>query len=129
MADPIAFAARADPDTMYLHEAMKQSDKKEFIKAMMEEVTSHTNTGQWKVIPIGEVPSVLAVWAMQSKRIISCEVYKWKARFNVHGRKAVIQGRLLETYAVAIKWSLIRFFLTHALINGWPTRQLDLVLA
>ena len=31
MADPIAFAASADPNTMYLHEAMKQPDKKEFI--------------------------------------------------------------------------------------------------
>ena len=42
MADPIAFAASADPDIMYLHEAMKQPDKKEFVQAMVDEVTTHT---------------------------------------------------------------------------------------
>ena len=43
MSDPIAFAASADPDTMYLHEAMKQPDKKQFIQAMLDEVNIHTN--------------------------------------------------------------------------------------
>ena len=35
-----AFKAKsADPDTMYLHEAMKQPDRKEFLKAIKKEVT------------------------------------------------------------------------------------------
>ena len=42
MADPIAFAASSDPDIMYLHEAMRQPDKKEFVQAMIDEVTTHT---------------------------------------------------------------------------------------
>ena len=33
MADPIAFATRSDSDIMYLHEAMKQPDKKELSKS------------------------------------------------------------------------------------------------
>ncbi len=134
MADPIAFAASADPDTMYLHEAMKQPDKKEFVQAMVDEVTTHTDRGHWKVIPIGEVPSgtkiLPAVWAMRRKRrILSREVYKWKARLNVHGGKQTHGVDYWETYAAALKWSSIRFFLTQALINGWHTRQLDFVLA
>ena len=38
MQDPIAFAASAksDPDTMYLHQAMKQPDKEEWLKAMAQ---------------------------------------------------------------------------------------------
>jgi hypothetical protein len=43
MADPIAFAASLDPGTMYLHEAMRQPDCEQFIKAMVKEVTTHTN--------------------------------------------------------------------------------------
>jgi hypothetical protein len=35
---PIAFAASSDPDTLYLHEAMKQPDADPFIKAMAEEI-------------------------------------------------------------------------------------------
>ena len=45
LADPIAFAASADPDVMYLHEAMKQPDKREFVQAMVDEVTTHTERG------------------------------------------------------------------------------------
>ena len=38
----LAFAASADPDTMYYHEAMREPDRAEFIKAMEKEVKSHT---------------------------------------------------------------------------------------
>jgi Reverse transcriptase (RNA-dependent DNA polymerase) len=134
MADPIAFAASSDPDIMYLHEAMTQPDKREFVKAMVDEVTTHTERGHWKVIPIKDVPTgtkiLPAVWAMRRKRkILSREVYKWKARLNVHGGKQTKGVDYWETYAAALKWSSIRFFLVQTLINGWHTRQLDFVLA
>ena len=32
----MAYKATSDPDSMYLHEAMQQEDKSEFLKAMME---------------------------------------------------------------------------------------------
>ena len=134
LADPIAFAASADPDTMYLHEAMRQPDKREFIQAMIDEVTTHTKRGHWKIIPIEEVPEgtriLPAVWAMRRKRkIMSREVYKWKARLNVHGGKQTHGVDYWETYAAALKWSSIRFFLTQTILNKWHTRQLDFVLA
>jgi hypothetical protein len=134
MNDPIAFAASSDPDIMYLHEAMKQPDKKEFVKAMVDEVTTHTERGHWRVLPIKDVPAgtkiLPAVWAMRRKRkILSREVYKWKARLNVHGGKQTQGIDYWETYAAALKWSSIRFFLVQSLINGWHTRQLDFVLA
>jgi len=35
MENPLyAFKAKTDPDTMYLHEALKEPDQKEFIQAM-----------------------------------------------------------------------------------------------
>ena len=116
MSDPIAFAASSDPDIMYLHEALKQPDKKEFIQAMVNEVTTHTTRGHWKIIPISEVPNgtkiLPAVWAMRRKRkILTREVYKWKARLNVHGGKQTHGVDYWETYAAALKWSSIRFFL------------------
>ncbi|KAI2496817.1 hypothetical protein MHU86_17696 [Fragilaria crotonensis] len=116
MADPIAFAASSDPDIMYLHEALKQPDRKHFIQAMVDEVTTHTERGHWKLIPISEVPSgtkiLPAVWAIRQKRkILSREVYKWKARLNIHGGKQTYGVDYWETYAAALKWSSIRFFL------------------
>jgi hypothetical protein len=38
MADPIAFAASADLDTMYYHQALKEPDRANFIEAMQTEV-------------------------------------------------------------------------------------------
>ena len=36
--DPMAFKVSSDPDIMYLHEAMQQKDRKEFVDAMEKEV-------------------------------------------------------------------------------------------
>jgi hypothetical protein len=41
MTDPIAFAAHTNPDTMYLHEALRAPDRADFIRAMQEEVKAH----------------------------------------------------------------------------------------
>ena len=34
----MAYKTTTDPDSMYLHEAMQQEDKSEFLNAMLEEV-------------------------------------------------------------------------------------------
>jgi hypothetical protein len=88
----LAFAASADPDTMYYHEAMREPDRAEFIKAMQKEVKSHTENEVWELVPRSSVPEgtkiLPAVWAMKRKRRIATrEVYKWKARLNIDGSK------------------------------------------
>jgi Reverse transcriptase (RNA-dependent DNA polymerase) len=135
MRDPIAFAARAsDPDTMHYHQAMKQPDRAQFIKAMKEEVQAHIDNGHWELIPRSEVPAgtkiLSAVWAMRRKRRIATqEVYKWKARLNVHGGQQEKGVNYWETFAPVVQWTSIRLFLIVALLNGWHTRQIDFVLA
>ncbi len=71
----IAFAASVGPDTMYYHEAMREPDRAEFIKAMEKEVKSHTENGVWELVPRSSVPPgtkiLPAVWAMRRKRQIA----------------------------------------------------------
>ena len=134
MSDPIAYSASSDPDTMYMDQAMKQPDRKQFIKAMVDEVTAHTNNGHWKLILKSEVPhgtKVLpSVWAMKRKRRIATrEVYKWKARLNLHGGKQEYGVNYWETYAATLAWPPIRFMLTLSIIKSWHTRQIDFTLA
>ena len=134
MKDPIAFAASSDPDIMYLNQAMKQPDKKQFMKAMKSEIDSHTENKHWVIVPRSAVPDGMevlpTVWAMRRKRrIVSREIYKWKARLNVHGGKQTKGVNYWETYAAALKWASIRFFLIQAILNNWYTRQVDFVLA
>ena len=72
MSDPIAYAASSDPDTMYLNQAMKQPDKRQFILAMVEEMEAHTSNNHWKLILKSQVPPgtkiLPSVWAMKRKR-------------------------------------------------------------
>jgi hypothetical protein len=52
----IAYAASADPDTMYLHEAMQQLDREQFLKAMQKEIADQSNNGNWKIIHCSHIP-------------------------------------------------------------------------
>jgi GAG-pre-integrase domain len=111
--DPLSLAVSSDPDVMYLNQALKQPDKKQFIEAMRIEVKSHTDNKSWRVIKRSQVPShqkVLPdVWAMRRKRDIATQqVYKWKARLNVHGSKQTKGLNYRDTYAPVASWASIR---------------------
>ena len=47
LAEPIIYAASSDPDILYLHEAMKESDQAEFIKEMECEIKGHEEGNHW----------------------------------------------------------------------------------
>ena len=53
----MAFNAKADPDTLYLHEALREPDRKEFLDAMTKEIESQVNMGVYSVIKKAEVPA------------------------------------------------------------------------
>ncbi len=134
MENPIAFVASTNPDIMYLDEAMRQPDRVQFQKAMIEEVKTHTENGHWKIISREEVPKgtpvLPSVWAMRRKRRIATqEVYKWKARLNLHGGKQEYGLNYWETYSPVVTWATVRLFLVLVLLNKWTSRQVDFVLA
>jgi predicted SnoaL-like aldol condensation-catalyzing enzyme len=100
----LAATAQGDPDTMYYHQAMKQEDSLQFKQAMQLEIDAHTTNDHWDVIPQEEVPKdhkVLdSVWVMKRKRrIMSREVYKWKAILNVHGGEQEYGINFWDTFA------------------------------
>ena len=51
-----AFKATTDPDTMYHHEAMREPDKAEFMKAMAKEVKDQMENGNFPIVKKIEVP-------------------------------------------------------------------------
>ena len=67
-----AFAAVADADTMYLHQAMREPDWEQFLQAMQDEVQAHTEAGNWLLTLAADVPpgsTILpAVWQIKRKR-------------------------------------------------------------
>ena len=134
LAEPLVYAASSDPDILYLHEAMKAPDRAQFLKAMECEIKGHEEGNHWVLVPKQHVPKgtrVLdAVWSMRRKRRIeSQEIYKWKARLNVHGGQQVHGINYWDTYTPVVAWPIIRFFFILAIIQGWKTRQLDFIMA
>ena len=134
MTNPFSFAASSDPDTMYYHQAMRQPDKKEFVKAMVKEFNDHCDRGHWVVVKRTDVPEgqriLDAVWAMKRKRDIKTRaIIKYKARLNVHGGQQQYGINYFETYAPVVNWFAVRLLLALSLLFGWQTRQIDFVLA
>jgi Reverse transcriptase (RNA-dependent DNA polymerase) len=131
---PVVFSASTDPDVLQYHEAMKQPDRVQFIRAMVKEIQAHTDGKNWIIVKRSTVPkghqALPAVWAMHRKRKIDTrEVYKWKARINIHGGKQTKGINYWDTYALVATWASIRLIMNMAAAYGWVTRQLDFVLA
>jgi len=126
-----ALAASNDPDILNLSQAMKVPDAAEFQKSMAQEFNAHCNKKHWTFVLQSSLPpgtKVLpAVWAMRCKRRIATgEVYKWKARLNIHGGHQVKGIHYWDTYSPMVCWASIQLALTLSIIHGWHTAQMDL---
>ena len=128
--DPLqVFKATSDPDTMYMHQAMKQPDSKEFLKAMQKEWDDQLQNGNFTVRRRSEVPEgaliLPAVWQMKRKRDIKTrKVKKYKARLNIDGSHMKQGIHYDQTYAPVANWNSIRTLLIMSAMHGWHTRQI-----
>ena len=117
------YKATSDPDSMYLHEAMQQEDKAEFLKAMVEEVRDQTDNGYFSIIKINQVPKgstiLPCVWQMKRKRhIMTRKIKRWKARLNVDGSRMTKGVHYDKLYAPVASWTYIRLLLTMIVLHN-----------
>jgi hypothetical protein len=121
--DPLlAYKATSDRDTIYLHEAMKEPDKADFIKAVQKEVQDQMDNGNYSILHQSELPkgaTVLpAVWQMKRKRnIMTQQVKKWKAWLNIKGSRMKKGIHYKETYVPVATWNSIRLLLTLTAVH------------
>jgi hypothetical protein len=88
---------------------MNADDSAEFKTAMLKEVNAHTENDHWEVWEKADVPTnqdvLPAVWAFKRKRRIDTrEVYKYKARLNIHGGMQKHGVNYWETYSPVVNW-------------------------
>ena len=113
---------------------MKDGDSHQFKKATKTEFDAHSHRKYWEVISLDDVPEgekVLDfVWAMRRKNnILTNEIYKHKARLNIHEGQQEFAINFFDTYSPVVNWFAIRILLIHTVIFKWHTRQIDFVLA
>ena len=134
MRNPIAFHAEMMGDIMYLQQALKQHDAKQFVHAVIKEINGHVENKHWDLVRRDTVPRdaqiVPSVWAMRRKRDLTTNVVKsHKARLNLHGGKQIYGMNYFETYAPVVTWFAIRLVIIFGIIFFWALRQVDFVMA
>ena len=134
LSNPIAFATSVDPNIMYYHQAMKEPDHEQFQRSVLKEIQDHEMNQHWEVIPKQDMrPNTKLldmVWAMWRKRRIDTrQVYKRKARLNIHGGQQEHGVNFWETYMPVVSWQTLRLFSIHSILKGWHSKQMDFVLA
>ena len=71
LEDPIAFATSYNPNILYWDQAMKALDWDKFIEAVGTGLDGHEKIGNYKPIPLGNVPKGIKlidmVWSMHCK--------------------------------------------------------------
>jgi hypothetical protein len=72
MQNPIVFHAEMMGDIMYLQQALRQPDAKEFVQAVVKEINRHVDSEYWTLKKRNKVPEdvqiIPSVWSMQRKR-------------------------------------------------------------
>ena len=91
---------------------------------MHHEINAHTENKHREIIARISLPEEVkvlpVVWAMKSKLSIpTSEIYKWKARLNLHGGKQEHRVNYRETYTATLAWPTICFLLTQSIVMEW----------
>ena len=119
-------------DAYHFHDAMRQPDREEFIKAMVKELKDHHENKHWKLVlrsSIGDAKTVKAIWAFKRKRRPDGSILKYKARLNAHGGMQIYGETYWDTYAPVVNWISIRMMLTLSVIHSLHTKSIDFTLA
>jgi hypothetical protein len=134
MRNPILFHAEMMDDILYLQQALRQPDAKEFVQAVIKEVNGHVDCNNWTLKKRSKVPEevqiVPSVWSMQRKHDLTTNKIKsHKARLNFHSGKQINRMNYYETYAPVVTWFAIRLMIIFGVVFCWALCQVDFVMA
>ena len=133
--DPLrAYKALPDLDTLYYHQAMKESDSEEFRDSTDKEINDQFENGNITVVHTSQVPEKLTilavVWQMRRKRDAkTAAIKKRKAHLNIDGLRMRKGEHYDMTYSPVTSWNSVRMLLTLTALHGWTTKQIDFVQA
>ena len=100
---PLAYKASTDPDTMCMHQALRQPDKADFVHVMKKEVNDQMINNTFVIVYKESVPKdkviLPSVWQTKRKRDIQTQkVKKYKARLNIDGSRMIKWMYYNQTY-------------------------------
>jgi hypothetical protein len=122
-------AAKNDPDSPRLDQAMMGPHREEYVEAMVKEIGDLERHGTWTVVKRSSVPEgkkvLPSTWALKLKRYPDGRPRKFKARFCVRGDFQEEGVDYFESYSPVVQWSTVRLLLTLSVHEDWSCRQID----
>jgi hypothetical protein len=129
----LAQSSLASNETFNYKEALQQSDRIKFIKAMMQEVDDHEMQEHWTIMKCSDIPlgtkTIMAIWSFKRKRYPDGSLNKHKAHLCAHGGMQTWGQNYWETYAPVVNWDSVRILLAVAKIHELSSKSIDFVLA
>lgn len=123
-----AFLAAKDPQSY--REAMESGERDKWVESMVKEMESLIDKDVFELVPLPKGKRAIGCrWHYRTKFNTDKSVDKKKARLVAKGflqRKGIDFD---ETYAPSTKHETIRMVLSHMVINGWESRQMDVMTA
>ena len=108
---PFSFAAQtAGNEVFHFHQAMREDDREECVKAMIKELEDHRKNKHWKLVKRSEIngaPTIKAIWSFKRKHRSDGSLLKYKARLCAHGGMQIHGGGYWDTYAPVVQWMSI----------------------
>ncbi len=123
----LAQSSLASNETFHYREALQQSDRIEFIKAMMHEVDDHETQKHWTLMKRSDLPlgtkTIMAIWSFKCKRYPDGMLNKHKAHLCAHGAMQTCGQNYLEMYAPVVNWAIIQILLAVEKIHGLSSKK------
>ena len=110
-------------------EAMQRTDKKQWIKAMQEEIDSLNKNQVWTLVDRPNCNVVTNKWVLKIKRKPNGEVERYRARLVARGFSQVQGIDYHETYAPVVNMVSIRMLFAYAAIEHLQMAQFDIKTA
>ena len=120
-------------DTLTQSQMKRASDRAEFEKAQVPEITGLIEADVFKPVPLNTIPKghrlLNAIWSYRRKRRPDGSLLKYKARLCADGSMQTHGVDYFDTYAPVVQFSTVRLVLCLAAILGLHGRQIDYVQA
>eukprot|EP00957_Ditylum_brightwellii_P006810 516140-Ditylum_brightwellii.AAC.1 len=129
LTDLALAAAKSDPNTPNLMEALMGEHGEEFRAAMLKEINALKNRKTWTLVPKSNIPKSVKIipttWALKIKSYPSGAFRSFKARFCVRGDLQNKDVSDIDTYSSVVQWSTVCLMLIISLVLGLQTRSTD----
>ena len=111
---------------------LKESDFREFLQAMLDEIEVHESLEHWTLMERKDLPprskTIMAIWSFKCKRYPDGSLNKQKSRLCTHGGQQTWSQDYWDTYTPVVAWASVQMLLVVAKNHNLNSKSITFVL-